>query len=44
MCLDGEITSGSHFEIENVTSALRFIVPEGAAHHADGVNMAGEAV
>ena len=44
MCLDGEITSGSHFEIENVPSALRFIVPEGAAHHADGVNMAGEAV
>ena len=44
MCLDGEITSGSHFEIENVPSALRFIVPEGAAHHADGINMAGEAV
>lgn len=27
ICLDGEIYSGNHFEIENMKQALRFIVP-----------------
>ena len=42
MCLDGEITSGPHYEIENVPSAIRFIVPAGAKHHPDGINATGK--
>lgn len=42
ICLDGEIIKGSRFTVENAPGALRFILPEGAAHTGKGVDMSFE--
>lgn len=43
LCLDGEIITGSHFTVESVPAALRFILPKGADHSAQGIDMRAEA-
>ena len=37
ICLDGEIEMGSHFVVECLPGAIRFIVPKGAAHAGQGL-------
>ena len=42
ICLDGEILTGSHFTVACLPGAMQFIVPQGAAHSGQGVDMARE--
>ena len=42
ICLDGEIVKGSQFTVQIVPGALRFILPEAAAHTGKGIDMVRE--
>lgn len=44
MCLDGEIIRDQHFTVETLPGALRFIVPKGARHTGEALDMQAEKV